>query len=48
MQNDISLVRMVIADLAEKHNWSYEETLERFYRSNTYLDGYKWLEGLLT
>ena len=26
---------MVIVDLAEKHSWSYEESLERFYRSNT-------------
>ena len=30
-----SLVRMVLADLSEKHNWSYEETLDRFYKSNT-------------
>ena len=33
--NDTSLIRMIIADLAEKHNWTYEETLERFYKSNT-------------
>ena len=35
MQNDTSLVRMVIADLAEKHSWTYEKTMERFYMSNT-------------
>ena len=35
MINDTSLVRMVIADLAGKYGWSYEETLERFYTSNT-------------
>ena len=35
MQNDTSLIRMVIADLAEKNKWSYDETMERFYKSNT-------------
>lgn len=30
---DTALIRMVITDLAEKHNWTYEETLERFYNS---------------
>ena len=37
MFNDTSLIRMVIADLSEKHKWSYEETLDRFYKSNTCL-----------
>ena len=35
MFNDTALVRMVIADLTEKYNWTYEETLELFYKSNT-------------
>ena len=35
MFDDTALVRMVIADLAKNHDWSYEETMERFYGSNT-------------
>jgi hypothetical protein len=35
MFDDTSLMRMVIEDLAKKMSWSYEETLERFYHSNT-------------
>lgn len=34
MFNDTSLIRMVITDLAEKYNWTYDETLDRFYKSN--------------
>ena len=33
MLNDTSLIRMVIDALAERHNWSYEKTLETFYSS---------------
>ena len=32
---DTSLVRLVIDLLAEKYNWTYEECLNRFYRSKT-------------
>ena len=35
MFDDTSLVRMIIEDLAKYHDWTFEETLERFYRSNT-------------
>ena len=35
MPNDISLMRMVIHDLAEKKNWSYETAMERFNNSRT-------------
>ena len=34
MYDDTALLRMVIEDLAEKKNWTYEETLEKFYHSN--------------
>jgi len=33
MFNDTALIRMVIDDLAKSHNWTYEETLDRFYNS---------------
>jgi len=35
MFDDTSLIRMVIEELSEKHAWTYEETLDRFYRSKT-------------
>jgi len=35
MFDDTSLLRMVIDDLAKRHNWSLEETFDRFYRSKT-------------
>ena len=35
MFTDTSLVRMVIADLAKRNNWTFEEALERFYYSDT-------------
>ena len=35
MPNDTSLIIMVIEDLAKKHGWSYEITLDYFYHSNT-------------
>jgi len=33
MFNDTALLRMVIDDLAKRHNWTYEETFDRFYNS---------------
>jgi len=35
MFDDTALMRLVIDELAKKHNWTYEETFERFYHSNT-------------
>ena len=35
MFDDTSLIRMVVADLAEKHNWTYETALDKFYHSKT-------------
>ena len=35
MFDDTALIRLVIEEFAEKHNWTYEQTLERFYHSNT-------------
>jgi len=35
MFDDTSLIRMVINELVKKHQWSFEEALDRFYRSNT-------------
>ena len=35
MFDDTALVRLVIRDLAKKHDWTYEETLEKFYHSDT-------------
>ena len=35
MFDDTSLIRLVVADLAKKHNWAYETALEKFYRSET-------------
>jgi len=35
MFNDTSLVRMVIEDISERHGWTYEETMDRFYSSKT-------------
>ena len=35
MFTDTSLVRMVIADLAKRNQWTFEEALERFYCSDT-------------
>ena len=31
---DTALIRMVISDLSKKHNWNYEDVLEKFYSSN--------------
>ena len=33
MLNDTSLIRMVIDALVQTYNWTYEETLDRFYNS---------------
>jgi hypothetical protein len=35
MFDDTALIRMVIEDLAEKHGWTYEDTLDKFFHSNT-------------
>ena len=35
MFDDTALIRLVIEDLAKKRGWSYEETLDRFYNSET-------------
>lgn len=35
MFDDTSLMRMVIEDLAKKHNWTYEYALDKFYNSKT-------------
>ncbi|MCL2199017.1 MAG: hypothetical protein FWB80_08855 [Defluviitaleaceae bacterium] len=35
MFDDTSLVRMVIENLADQHKWTYEEALDRFYKSDT-------------
>ena len=35
MFDDTSLIRMVIDGLVATHEWSYEETLDRFYKSET-------------
>ena len=35
MFDDTALMRLIIEDLAEKKGWSYEDTLDRFYRSET-------------
>lgn len=35
MLGDTSLMRMVIENLAVKNNWTYDETLEKFYYSDT-------------
>lgn len=35
MFDDTSLMRMVIEDISKKQNWSYEETLDKFYHSKT-------------
>ena len=35
MPDDTSLVRMVIQGLAERNAWTYEETMERLYKSKT-------------
>lgn len=34
MFDDTALLRMTVDKLANAHQWSYEETLDRFYRSN--------------
>ena len=33
MFDDTSLVCLVIEELVKKHNWSYEEALDKFYTS---------------
>lgn len=35
MFDDTSLMRMVIEDISKRQNWSYEDTIDRFYHSNT-------------
>ena len=35
MFDDTSLMCLVVEDLAKKKKWTYEETIERFYRSDT-------------
>jgi len=35
MFDDTALMRMTVEDLAKKKKWTYEETIERFYRSDT-------------
>jgi len=32
-RNDTSLIRLVIMRLVEIHNWTYSQTLEKFYNS---------------
>jgi len=32
---DTDLMCLVIEDLAQKKRWTYEETIEKFYRSDT-------------
>ncbi|MDR1496016.1 MAG: hypothetical protein LBS67_03745 [Clostridiales Family XIII bacterium] len=32
-KNDTALVRMVIADIAEKYGWGYRSAMDRFYNS---------------
>ena len=32
-KNDTSLIRLVIMRLVEIHNWSYTQTLDKFYNS---------------
>ncbi len=32
-KNDTSLIRLVITMLVEIHNWTYSQTLDRFYNS---------------
>ena len=34
MFDDTALMRMVIEDLADAMNWSFEEAIDRFYKSN--------------
>ena len=35
MVNDISLMRMVIEDLAKNHGWTHEKAMSEFYNSGT-------------
>jgi len=35
MFDDTSLIRMVIEDMAKSYGWTFEETLDLFYRSET-------------
>ncbi|MCL1903164.1 MAG: hypothetical protein FWF94_01955 [Oscillospiraceae bacterium] len=35
MFDDTSLLCLVVENLAQSHSWTYEETIERFYRSDT-------------
>ena len=48
MFDDTSLVRMVIEDLANNHKWTYEETLDKFYKSKTCRDLSDERTGLFT
>ena len=32
-RNDTSLIRLVITRLVEIHNWTYSQTLDKFYNS---------------
>jgi len=35
MFDDTSLVRMVVVEIAKLNNWTFEETLDKFYNSKT-------------
>jgi hypothetical protein len=35
MFDDTALLRMIIEDLAIKYKWTYEDSIEKFYHSNT-------------
>ena len=35
MFDDTSLLCLVVEDLAQKRNWTYENTIDRFFLSNT-------------
>ena len=35
MHDDTSLICLVINNLAKAHNWTYEHTLDQFYKSET-------------
>ena len=33
MHGDTSLIRLIIVGLVQKYNWTYEDTMEKFYQS---------------
>ena len=38
MYNDTALIRLTIVVLADRHNWTFEDTLDRFYNSEACLE----------